>query len=199
MSNFLDRRTLAKFLPTPQAISAFEGLLQSVGSFPGTVEEANALAAQALATAAQALAMLAELAGALEQLAAAPAPQPLLEPDDTAPRTQLGTLGAQNHDAIEITGGAIDGTPIGQAEAAIGSFTTLAASDQIISTVADGTPPLVVASAARVGNLNVERAGSADVADSLTNPSSFPADATDLASACALANALKAAAQSKGL
>lgn len=199
MSNFLDRRTLAKFLPTPQAISAFEGMLKSVGSFPGTVEEANALAAQALATAAQALAMLAEMASMLEQLAASPAPQPPLEPDDTAPRAQLGTMSAQNHDAVEITGGAIDDTPIGQAKAAKGSFTTLAASDQITSTVADGTPPLVIASTARVANLNADRAGNADTADSLTNPSSFPADATDLASACALANALKAAAQSKGL
>lgn len=233
----LDRQTLAKFLPNPEAIRVFERMFSEIDGFPSSIEEANALAAQALATAAQALSMLAEAAAALEQLATAPAPQLPLDPDDTAPRAQLGTISPQNHDAVEITGGTIGldagtvaapsfylggdrttglyriaadnwglsvaGAKLADFSAAAAAFTqNLSTTKQLVSSVAAGTPPLVVTSTTRVANLNVDRAGSADsagTANSLTSPHSFPADATDLASACALANALKSAALSKGL
>ena len=77
--------------------------------------------------------------------------------------------------------------------AAAAKFTTIAASGQITSTVATGTAPFVVASTTVVTNLH------AAVADSLGTPSTYPANATDLASCMALANALKAANIAKGV
>lgn len=208
----LDRKTLAAFLPNREAIAAFEQMFKAVGvTLPSTVEEANALAAQALAAAQAAWSMVAILADALAQQEGAPAAHPQVDEDDTAPRAHLGTISTQDADQVEITGGIIDGTTIGETVAADAKFKKLSASDQITSTVADGTPPLVITSTSKVANLYVDRAaladvatnatnaGHADTAGSLTNPSSYPADATDLASACALANALKAAATSKGL
>lgn len=104
----LDRRILAQFLPNPEAIAAFEKVFAAVGAtLPDTIEEANALAAQALAAAAQALSMLAVLADTLDRLAVAPAPQPPAEADDHTPRVQLGSISAQNHDAVDVTGGTV--------------------------------------------------------------------------------------------
>lgn len=71
-----------------------------------------------------------------------------------------------------------------------GKFTT------VESTVATGTAPFKVASTTKVTNLYADRAASAD---SLTLPSSYPANATDLPTCIALANALKTAALAKGL
>lgn len=65
--------------------------------------------------------------------------------------------------------------------------------EQLVSTIATGTAPLSVASTTLVTNLHAE------VADQLSSPTAFPADATDLASVITLANALKAAGISKGL
>lgn len=117
----LDRKTLAQFLPNPQAIATFEKLIEDVGStLPDTIEAAQALASQAQTTAVLALAMLAETARALEIIATAPAPTPLtdadnhtpamlpvIELDDHAPRAHLGTMAAQNHDSVAITGGTV--------------------------------------------------------------------------------------------
>lgn len=193
----LNRAQIAKIAGgVPQTIAALEKIVGDVGGFPSTIEEANALAGQALALVQVQGALIALLAESLEQLEGAPAAPPQVEADDHAPRTHLGTISSQDHDAVEITGGAIDATEIGKTTSADAKFKKVEASDQITSTVADGTAPLVVASATRVTNLNVASAGTAD---SLTSPSTYPADATDLPSAIALANALKAAAQSKGL
>ncbi|MDK6077938.1 hypothetical protein [Massilia varians] len=102
----LDRTQIAKIAGgVPQTIAALEKFFGEVAGMPSTLEEANALAGQALSAAAQALAMLAEVAAQLEQFAAAPAHQDALPDDDTEPRAHLGTLGAQNHDAVDITGG----------------------------------------------------------------------------------------------
>jgi len=105
----LDRATLAQVLNGNQkAILTFEQMLKDVGKgLPSTIEEANAVAAQALASAAQALAALAEVTSALEQLAAAPAQELLPETDDLTPRRHLGSISEQNHDAVVITGGMI--------------------------------------------------------------------------------------------
>lgn len=212
----LDRATLAQLLQgNARAIAAFEQVLGDVGfALPSTIEEANALAGQALAAAQAALAMAAMLAEALARIEHAPALPPQVEADDHAPRTHLGTISGQNADQVEITGGTVDSTAIGATTAAIGKFTTLAASGQITSTIADGTAPLVVTSATKVPNLYVDRAALADTAttattatsatsagtaNSLTNPTALPAAATDLPTVIALANALRGAAQSKGL
>jgi hypothetical protein len=194
----LDRRTLAQLLQgNHQAIVVFERMLGDVGgTLPSTIEEANALAGQALALVQVQGALLSLVAEALAQLEGAPAPLPQVDHDDTTPRAHLGTISSQNADQIEIIGGTIDSTPIGQTTAAAAKFTTVAASGQVTSSIADGTAPLVITSTTRVANLNVAAAGAADA---LTNPTNFPPAATDLPTVITLANALRAAAISKGL
>lgn len=100
----LSRDQLAAFLPTQQAIKAFERLLKS------------------------------------------------------------GSLALQDADSVAITGGVIDGAEIGATTAAAAKFTTIAASDQITSTVADGTAPMVIASTTEVANLRAAAAALADLA-----------------------------------
>jgi hypothetical protein len=197
----LDRRTLAQLLQNnQQAIFVFERMLGDVGgTLPSTIEEANALAGQALALAQTQGTLLSLVAEALAQLQGAPAPLPQIEPDDTAPRAHLGTIASQNADQVEITGGAVDGTTIGQTSAADAKFKKLAASDQITSTVADGTAPLIVTSKTKVANLYADRAATADTAGNLGAATAYPTNATDLASCIALANALKAANTAKGV
>jgi len=197
----LDRRTLSQLLQgNQQAIVTFERMLNDVGNtLPSTIEEANALAGQALALAQVQGALLSLVADALARLEGAPAPLPQVDHDDTTPRAHLGTISGQNADQVEITGGAVDGTTIGQTTAADAKFKKLAASDQITSTVADGTAPLVVASKTKVANLYADRAATADSAGNLGAPTAYPANATDLASAITLVNALKAANTAKGV
>lgn len=194
----LDRRILAQLLQgNQQAIAAFERVLGDVGgTLPSTIEEANALAGQALALVQMQGKLLSLVAEALAQLESAPAPLPQVDHDATTPRAHFGTISSQNADQVEVTGGSIDSTPIGQTTAADAKFKKVAASDQITSTVADGTAPLIITSKTRVDNLNVANAGAADA---LTNPTMLPAAATDLPTAITLANALRAAAIAKGL
>lgn len=194
----LTRDVLAKIAQGNQrAVIALEQVFSDVGdTFPSTIEEANALAGSALAVAQAATAALSLLAEALARLDVAPAQVPPMDADDTAPRAHLGTISAQNADNVEVTGGTIDNTSIGQTTAAAAKFTTVAASGQITSTVAIGTAPLVVTSTTRVANLNVASAGTAD---SLTSPTTYNAAATDLPTVIALANQLRAAAILKGL
>jgi hypothetical protein len=179
----LDRRTLAQFLPNEQSIRMFEQLFQSVSSTPATIEEANALAGQALAVAQAALSMFAVVSEALAQLEGAPASVPQVDHDDTTPRSHLGTISAQDADQVEITGGTA-------------ALSTISLSGQLTSTVADGTAPLVITSTTRVANLNVARAGTAD---NLGVASAYPANANDLPTAITLVNALKAANTAKGV
>lgn len=51
--------------------------------------------------------------------------------------TGLGTMSAQNSGSVSITGGSINGTPIGASTASTGAFTTLSAS--LTTTIANGT------------------------------------------------------------
>jgi hypothetical protein len=183
-----------------RAIAALEQVFEDVGdTFPSTIEEANALAGSALAVAQASAAALALLADALARLDAAPATPPHVEADDTTPRAHLGTISAQNADSVEITGGTVDGTAIGATTAAAAKFTTVSASGQIASTVSTGTAPLVIASTTKVANLYVDRAASADTAANLGTAATYPANATDLPSCIALANAIKAANIAKGV
>jgi hypothetical protein len=194
----LPRNVLAQMAQgNQQAVYALEQVLGAVGgTFPSTIEEANALAGSALAVAQTAVASLSVLADALARLESTPIASPQVDADDMVPRPHLGTITGQNADSVEITGGTIDNTPIGATTAADAKFKKVAASDQITSTVATGTAPLVVTSTTRVANLNVAAAGTAD---SLTSPTSYPAAATDLPTVIALANALRAANIAKGV
>lgn len=146
----LDRQTLAKITGNdPKAIRALEQVFSDVDATPSTVEEAAALAGQALSITQTALAMIEYAQELLDQLTSAPVQQAIPGEDDTAPAVQIGTLGAQNADGVEITGGSVDGAPVGANAASTGRFTT------VESTVAPGTPPLIVDSATQVPNLNV--------------------------------------------
>ena len=50
---------------------------------------------------------------------------------DLAPTYELGTISSQNSDNVSITGGNIDGTPIGDTTTSSGKFTTLNATGGI--------------------------------------------------------------------
>jgi hypothetical protein len=232
----LDRQMLSKFLDgNHQAIVAFERVLEDVGTtLPSTIEEANANAATAIAVAQGALSVLTEFATTLDQLDAAPAHAETEDQDDTAPRIQVGTLAAQNNDAVDITGGRIglDAGTVGAPSFYLGGEDTtglyrvganswglsiagvnlvtwsgtaaaflqnISTTKQLVSTIAIGTAPLVVTSTTLVPNLYVARAALADAATLLASPTTFPADATDLPTVITLANALRAAAITKGL
>lgn len=90
----LDRAAIAKIAQgVPQTIMALEQIFGDVdGTLPNTIEEAYALAGQALALAQAQGALLSMMAEALEQL-------------ESVPRAHLGTIASQNADQVEITGG----------------------------------------------------------------------------------------------
>ncbi len=124
----LDRQQLSKFLTNQESIRAFEQVFDFAVSTPSTVDEAAALAGGAAAVANQAMAMLVDVADLIEQMTAAPALSCEDDADDFAPPVAVGTLGHQNADDVAITGGALDGTPVGGTMAAAGAFTSLIAS-----------------------------------------------------------------------
>lgn len=78
----------------------------------------------------------------------------------------------------DINGGTVDGTAIGASSASTGAFTTVSATGQITSTVADGTAPMVVTSTTKVANLNVDKLDGADWAAPAALGSTTPAAAT---------------------
>lgn len=121
IQRILSRDILKQFLPNHEAIRAFEQALQNIDStLPTTIEEVGNVAATASAAVAMVSAQLQEVADELAMIAAAPA-------------IVLGTLAAQNADAVDIDGGSIDGTPIGATEAASGNFSTLIAGPTTIT------------------------------------------------------------------
>jgi hypothetical protein len=129
------------------------------------------------------------------------------------PASQLVDLSPTGTGAVRVnpaSTGSMDNVTIGATTPRAATVTTLTATT-LVSTVATGTPPLSVASSTQVPNLYASRAATADTANTantsntantaaaLSSPHTFPADATDLPSVITLANALKAAATSKGL
>jgi hypothetical protein len=78
----------------------------------------------------------------------------------------------------DINGGTVDGTAIGGSSAAAGAFTTLSATGQLTSTLADGTAPMVVTSTTKVANLNVDQLDGADWAAPAALGSTTPAAGT---------------------
>jgi len=61
-----------------------------------------------------------------------------------------------------IDAGALDNTPVGAVTVSTGAFTTLDATGQITSTLADGTAPITVTSTTLCPNLNADRLDSKD-------------------------------------
>lgn len=184
LSTRVNRDQLAQALNgNYSVIRAFEQLISDTAQAPASAEEANVLAGSALALAQSAVTALSVITEVLSQIESAPALPPYVEPDDMTVRPHVGTLGQQNHDSVEITGGTA-------------SLSALTLSGQLKSTVAIGTPPLSVVSTDKVVNLYADRAARAD---SLGTASTYPAPATDLPTVIALANALRTAAINKGL
>lgn len=70
--------------------------------------------------------------------------------------TVTGTLSANNlsSSGATITGGTVNGSPVGNTAPSTGAFTTLTATTALISTVAQGNPPLQVSSTTQVALLN---------------------------------------------
>lgn len=175
----LDRQTLARLLQNDhQAIVAFEKVLGDVGdALPSTLEEVSALANMASALANLAMTLVEQNSERIELLSFVPAPLAPEMDSEYRPASVFGTLGQQNADSVEITGGSIDGTTIGATSASTGAFTTLSANGQITSTLATGTAPLVVASVTKVSNLNADLLDGADWAAPGTIGGTTPASA----------------------
>lgn len=158
----LTREQLAKFLPDPQSIRAFEKLvIDATTTTPENVEAVTNIANSALAMAAAAISQLSELVEALDAALSAPADTPLDEQEDFIPNYSgsFGTLAYQNDDEVEIIGGSITGVAISGGS---GSFTNITYSEQLTSTIATGTAPMVIASTTKVANLNVDLLDGAD-------------------------------------
>lgn len=115
----LTRKELAEFLPSQRAIRAFEILLKMLPNLDG-VELA---AGDARAMSEEALAAIARLSAAIEGLASLEiiATQEIVDVDDDLspreafsvdemtidPRQEIGTLGQQQSDNVDVTGGGI--------------------------------------------------------------------------------------------
>lgn len=134
----LNRSQLAKFLPSPQAIKAFEELFTAVSSgIPSSLEDVESLAGNAQQQAGEALAGLAVVANQLALLLLSP-PR-VVETEDqfssTAdlssnadvyiPPQQPVASGLLDPNNVKITGGTINGTVIGGTTPAAGTFSSL--------------------------------------------------------------------------
>lgn len=145
----LDRAAIAKLAQgVPQTIAVLEKIVSDVAGTPSTIEEANTLAGSALAVAQASIAALTALAETLAQMESAPAAQPHIEADDTTPRIYLGTISAQDADQVEITGGAVDGTTVGQVAPAAGRFTDLSSTGKFGCNGAAAQAPVSLGAAA---------------------------------------------------
>lgn len=124
----LSRDQLASFLPSSQAIRAFEKLMQDVfvlnpdqiAVILAYIDEVRTDSGTAQASSNQALAALQSMAQSLAVIAQAPAPLQsmqnviagpqalMVNPQNVAPPVQIGTLGQQQADRVNITGGSVN-------------------------------------------------------------------------------------------
>lgn len=201
----LNRQQLQQFLPSPEAIKAFEDLFTAVReTLPTALDDTSMGADTAQFMAAQALGQLAEIAQGLSLLLMAPfqqdppppdylpTPDPgtpkdcytppaieqiaaqvydliaaqVLEAVYTPPDPTLGTLAPQNRDNVAITGGSVNGTPVGATTRAAGAFTTLKANAGML---VDGAAALGYATGAGAGG-TVVQATSKTTAVTLNTP-----------------------------
>lgn len=139
-SSSLNRSQLAEFLPSPQAIKAFEELFVAVSDgLPSNLEDIAAAAGTAQRQAGEALAGLAVIADQLALLLLAPSAEQQIS-DQYGPPTDFSSVldlylppqqplaaGLTDPNNVKITGGTIDGTVIGGTVAAAGTFTDLRA------------------------------------------------------------------------
>lgn len=175
----VSREQLRQFLPNHETIRAFEQLLADVGvNLPDTVEQANNNANTAIAMAAAAVAALAEITDALDAALSAPAALPHEAQEDYSPApffpcysvedvpaNQVGTLGVQNENDVDISGGQINDTTIGAATPSSGAFTTLTASSTVnlspananvtISPTGTGTVGIAPNTAGNINNMAI--------------------------------------------
>ena len=103
----LNRQQLAQFLPTQEAIRAFESLFALTGdAIPSDLESTQIDATTAQIQAAEALAGLAQIANALS-LSLFGAQKDIIQEDGYSPPVSLGTMAEQNADRVSIKGGTI--------------------------------------------------------------------------------------------
>ena len=134
----LNRSQLAKFLPSPQAIRAFEELFTAVSfGIPSSLEDVESVAGNAQQQAGEALAALAVIANQLSMLLLAPSQESAVSdiygpsPDFSSqadlyiPPQQPVASGLLDPNNVKITGGTIDGTVIGGTTPASGTFSSL--------------------------------------------------------------------------
>lgn len=150
----LTREQLAKFLPDHQSIRAFEQLFESVEvTLPDSGEEANNNAGLAIAIANAASSAIADMLGLLELISNAPAQADKPEAEDLVPAVHRGTISVQNADAVEITGGTIDGVTIGGSTPGAGTFTVLRG-NSLAKVIADTPTSQAVATGTNVDITN---------------------------------------------
>lgn len=107
----LNRNQLGRFLPNHESVKAFEQALDNAGHLlPDAVDAAGNDGESALASVRAAFSLLMNIVAELDVVLNAPARIPAVEDDDSKPRQYVGTLGAQNHDDVDIEGGTIDST-----------------------------------------------------------------------------------------
>lgn len=108
----LTRNQLAQFLPTPEAVKAFEKVMSQalellpddIVSINARIDDSNTDAAQAYDTAMAAMAIISVIEHALSVIASMPNPMPQLDQDDIDPVYCLGSLASQNSDRLQLTG-----------------------------------------------------------------------------------------------
>lgn len=155
----LNRQQLAQFLPSHEAIKAFEQLFSSVHeSLPTATDDAQISADFAQQKAAEALAQLADIANLLSSFLYGVYTEPVspdsyfppieqVKEDSYVPPIALGSMAEQNANKVSITGGSISVNSLtnGNAAALVASSVTLnngaaAAAGTLLNSPVAGNP-----------------------------------------------------------
>lgn len=114
----LTRNQLAKFLPTPEAVRAFENLFlqatqltpSDIGSINENIQITSVSAESAISIANYALSIIQNLSEIVQSLEALPPKNEEIKEDDIDIIREMGTIASQNSDNISITDGNINAT-----------------------------------------------------------------------------------------